>query len=63
MRPYLDDRQIVLLIHRVLQAHDWKETAKLLNRTEVYTMVELRDVIRGLWYYYKHILNEEKDIK
>ncbi|AEC52345.1 hypothetical protein PNA2_1430 [Pyrococcus sp. NA2] len=63
MRPYLDERQIILLIHRVLQAHDWKETAKLLNRTELYTMIELRDVIRSLWYYYKHLLkDEEKDI-
>ncbi|AEH24475.1 tRNA(Met) cytidine acetyltransferase TmcA [Pyrococcus yayanosii] len=56
MRPYLDERQIILLIHRVLQAHDWKETAKVIDRTELYTMIELRDVIRGLWYYYKRII-------
>lgn len=63
MRPYLDERQIMLLIHRVLQAHDWKETAKLLNRTEMYTMVELRDIVRGLWYYYKHLIKDEEGEK
>jgi len=56
MKPYLDERQIKLLIYRVLQAHSWEETAELIERTETFTMIELRDVIRGLWYYYKRLL-------
>ncbi|NJE08281.1 tRNA(Met) cytidine acetyltransferase [Thermococcus sp. M39] len=56
MRPYLDERQILLLIYRVLQAHTWEETAKFIDRTPLFTMIEVRDIIRGLWYYYKHII-------
>ncbi|ASJ11067.1 tRNA(Met) cytidine acetyltransferase [Thermococcus sp. P6] len=56
MKPYLDDRQVKLLIYRVLQAHGWKETAELIGRTETFTMIEVRDIIRGLWYYYRRIL-------
>jgi len=56
MKPYLDERQIKLLIYRVLQAHSWEEAAKYINRTETFTMIEVRDIIRGLWYYYKRIL-------
>ncbi|MDV3103539.1 tRNA(Met) cytidine acetyltransferase TmcA [Thermococcus waiotapuensis] len=56
MKPYLDERQIKLLIYRVLQAHSWEETAKLIDRTETFTMIEVRDIIRGLWYYYKRLL-------
>jgi len=57
MKPYLDDRQIAMLIHRVLQAHSWEETAALIGRTEKYTMIEVRDIVRGLWYYYKRTLS------
>ncbi|WP_297518023.1 tRNA(Met) cytidine acetyltransferase TmcA [Thermococcus sp.] len=56
MKPYLDERQIKLLIYRVLQAHSWEETAKLIDRTETFTMIEVRDIVRGLWYYYKRLL-------
>ena len=56
MKPYLDERQIRLLIYRVLQGHSWEETARLIDRTETFTMIEVRDIIRGLWYYYKRIL-------
>ena len=56
MKPYLDERQIKLLIYRVLQAHSWEETAELIGRTETFTMIEVRDIIRGLWYYYKRLL-------
>ena len=56
MRPYLDERQILLLIYRVLQAHTWEETARFIDRTPLFTMIEVRDIIRGLWYYYKHII-------
>ncbi len=56
MKPYLDERQIRLLIYRVLQAHSWEEAANLIGRTETFTMIEVRDIIRGLWYYYKRIL-------
>ncbi|USG99368.1 tRNA(Met) cytidine acetyltransferase TmcA [Thermococcus argininiproducens] len=56
MKPYLDERQIRLLIYRVLQAHTWEETANLINRSPMFTMIEVRDIIRGLWYYYKHII-------
>jgi len=56
MRPYLDERQAKLLIYRVLEAHSWEETAKMMDRSETFTMIELRDVIRGLWYYYKRIV-------
>ncbi|MDK2854523.1 MAG: tRNA(Met) cytidine acetyltransferase [Thermococcaceae archaeon] len=56
MKPYLDERQIHLLIYRVLQAHTWEETAKFIDRSPMFTMIEVRDIIRGLWYYYKHIL-------
>ncbi|WP_461866691.1 tRNA(Met) cytidine acetyltransferase TmcA [Thermococcus sp.] len=56
MKPYLDERQIRLLIYRVLQAHSWEEAANLISRTETFTMIEVRDIIRGLWYYYKRIL-------
>ncbi len=58
MKPYLDERQIKLLIYRVLQAHSWKEAAELIDRTETFTMIEVRDVIRGLWYYYKRIISK-----
>ncbi|WP_297534997.1 GNAT family N-acetyltransferase, partial [Thermococcus sp.] len=56
MKPYLDERQIKLLIYRVLQVHSWEESAKLIDRTETFTMIEVRDIIRGLWYYYKRLL-------
>jgi len=56
MKPYLDERQIHLLIYRVLQSHTWEETAKLINRSPMFTMIEVRDIIRGLWYYYKHVI-------
>ncbi|ASA77782.1 tRNA(Met) cytidine acetyltransferase TmcA [Thermococcus sp. 5-4] len=57
MKPYLDERQIKLLIYRVLQAHSWEETARLIDRTETFTMIEVRDIIRGLWYYYKRVIS------
>ncbi len=56
MRPYLDERQAKLLIYKVLQGHGWEETARMIDRSETFTMIELRDIIRGLWYYYKRIL-------
>ena len=58
MKPYLDERQMKILIHRVLQAHSWEETAKLIGRSETFTMIELRDIVRGLWYYYKRVLRD-----
>lgn len=57
MKPYLDERQIILLIHRILQGHTWEETAKLIERSPMFTMIEVRDIVRGLWYYYKHVIN------
>ncbi len=56
MKPYLDERQAKLLIYRVLQTHSWEETARMMDRSETFTMIELRDVVRGLWYYYKRIV-------
>ncbi|AIF68606.1 tRNA(Met) cytidine acetyltransferase [Palaeococcus pacificus DY20341] len=60
MKPYLDERQIHLLIHRVLQAHTWEESAEYIGRSLTFTMIEVRDITRGLWYYYKHILNSKR---
>lgn len=60
MKPYLDERQIHLLIHRVLQAHTWEESAEYINRSLTFTMIEVRDIIRGLWYYYKRVIESGK---
>ncbi|WP_048150061.1 tRNA(Met) cytidine acetyltransferase TmcA [Palaeococcus ferrophilus] len=63
MRPYLDERQVKLLIHRVLQNHTWEESADYIKRSTTFTMVELRDITRGLWYYYRHILGKKSGEK
>jgi len=60
MKPYLDERQIHLLIHRVLQAHTWEESAEYIGRSLTFTMIEVRDIMRGLWYYYKRVIEGGK---